>query len=124
MCGRLNYSRYDTRDAAVNWAEECIERLIANGFVAGIAAPCVCFRAKRKLRAYVHGGDFVVIGMPEHLTWLRNKMEEQYEFTVETVGPEKGQCKEVRVLNRVLRWNDKIGVEYEADSRHVEVVLK
>ena len=28
MCGRLNYSMYGTRDAAVNWANEYSERLV------------------------------------------------------------------------------------------------
>ena len=50
-------------------------------------------------------------------------MEEIYELTVEVLGPEAGQCKEVRVLNRVLRWTDS-GVEYEADPRHVEIIRK
>ena len=50
-------------------------------------------------------------------------MEVKYELTVETLGPDKDQVKEVRVLNRVLGWTSK-GIEYEADPRHVEIILQ
>ena len=33
------------------------------------------------------------------------------------VGPDGGQQTEVRVLNRVLRWNNQSGIGYEADPR-------
>ena len=49
--GKLNYSLYGTRDAAVNWSEEYTERLVACGFSPGIATPCVFDHAERKLRA-------------------------------------------------------------------------
>ena len=75
------------------------------------------------LRAYVHGDDFVVVGMPIELARWRKSMEEKYELKVETLGPGKEDKKEVRVLNRILRWT-KEGIEYEADPRHVEIMLK
>merc|ERR1739836_61195 len=50
-------------------------------------------------------------------------MEEKYELTVEVLGPDEGQSTEVRVLNRILRWAQH-GIEYEADPRHVEIILK
>ena len=55
---------YGTRDAAANWSEEYIERLLAVGFKAGIAPPCAFYHRERGLRAYIHGDDFVVVGMP------------------------------------------------------------
>ena len=123
MCGRLNYSMYGTRDAAANWSEEYADTMVSMGFQAGKATPCVFYHAKRGLRAYVHGDDFVVVGMPEDLNWMREEMEQTYEFTVKTLGPDSNHEKEVRVLNRILRWTD-MGIEYEADPRHVEIVLK
>ena len=50
-------------------------------------------------------------------------MERKYELTVEVLGPDADECKEVRVLNRILRWT-KEAIQYEADSRHVEIMLK
>ena len=61
--------------------------------------------------------------MPESLKWMQSSLEQKYELTVKTLGPDAGQDKEVRVLNRILRWTT-AGVEYEADPRHVEIILK
>ena len=44
-------------------------------------------------------------------------------MAVEVLGPDKGQQKEVRALNRVLRCNNGKGIEYEADPRHAEIML-
>ena len=123
MCGRLNYSMHGTRDAAANWSEEYTEMLPSMGFTVGKATPCVFDHASRGLRAYVHGDDFVVVRQPSELKWMREKIEEKYELTVKTLGPDKDQATEVRVLNRVLRWTEG-GVEYEVDPRHVEIILK
>ena len=71
----------------------------------------------------MHGDDFLVVGMPKELKWMQGKIEEKYELTVEVLGPDKDQCAEVRVLNRILRWT-KHGIEYEVDPRHVEIMLK
>ena len=123
MCGRLNFSMYGTGDAAVNWAEEYSTVLVELGFRQGRASPCVFYHSGKNLRAYVHGADFVIVGQLAALQWMRENIEKKYELTVEMLGPDKGQVKEVRVLNRVLRWTDK-GIEYEADPRHVEIILK
>ena len=42
---------------------------------------------------------------------------------VQILGPGPGQKKEVRVLNRVIRWTDG-GLEFEADQRHAEMVVR
>ena len=39
MCGRLNFSMYGTRDAAMNWQAEYSQRIIDNGFEQGKAPP-------------------------------------------------------------------------------------
>ena len=122
-CGRLNYSMYGTRDAAANWAEEYSTVLIEMGFQQGRASPCVFYHPGYDLRAYVHGDDSVIIGQPAAPKWMRETMEKKYELTVETLGPDKDQVKEVRVFNRVLRWTSK-GIEYEVDPRHVEIILQ
>ena len=71
----------------------------------------------------MHGDDFVVVGMPSELAWMQKNIEEKYELKAEVLGPDKGQCKEVRVLNRILRWTAR-GIEYEVIPRHVEMIIK
>ena len=39
------------------------------------------------------------------------------------LGPEDKDDKETSILNRVVRW-DRNGIEYEADPRHVEKLLR
>lgn len=71
----------------------------------------------------MHGADFVVTGQPKDLKWMQHRLEKKYELTVEILGPDEGQKKEVRVLNGALRWI-KEGIEYEADPRHAEIILQ
>ena len=42
--------------------------------------------------------------------------------TVGRLGPDKGDVREPRVLNRVLRWTAE-GLAYEADPRHAELLV-
>ena len=54
---------------------------------------------------------------------MKQKME-KYELTESArLGPSCQDDKEVRVLNRVARWTPE-GVEYEADPRHVEQIVR
>ena len=80
------------------------------GFRAGKASPCVFYLRERGLRGYIHGDDFVVVGMPNELKWLQGRLEQEYELTVEFLGPDGDQTKE--------------GAEYEADPRQVERLLE
>ena len=50
-------------------------------------------------------------------------MQAKYEIKSEFLGPEEGQNRELRVLNRVLRWTSR-GIEYEPDQRHSEIIVK
>ena len=55
---------------------------------------------------------------------MKASMEEQYEFTESArLGPASVDDKEIRVLNRVVRWTDE-GIEYEADPRHAEQIVR
>lgn len=121
MCGRLDFSMYGTSDAAANLAEECTEKLRSMELTAGKTPPRVFYRARRGFRTYVHGGDCVGVGMPSEFEWVQDKMKHKYELKEETLGPDEGRFREVRVLDRVLRWKDK-AIEYDADPRHVEII--
>ena len=51
------------------------------------------------------------------------KLEDKYEIKTTVVGRRPGLKKEVRILNRVVRWTEG-GWEYEADQRHGEIIVK
>ena len=76
------------------------------------------------LATYVHGDDFVTSGEPCDLDWLKAGLSERYSIKTSVLGDGKGQCSEVRVLNRILQWHSGVGISYEADPRHVEFVTK
>ena len=50
-------------------------------------------------------------------------MEGEYELKTNVIGSEKGDCKELKVVNRIIRVTD-LGLEYEADIRHGERLVK
>ena len=121
--GRLEMSLYGTRDAAQNWASEYSQHLATLGFRKGVASPCNFHHQGRNVSLTVHGDDFVVVGSSESLKWLIKNMKPKYELKADTLGPDKDQVQEVRVLDRVIRWTPN-GLEYEPDQRHADMVVK
>ena len=79
----------------------------------------------RKIRCLVHGDDFVSVGSPESLKWMKAKLSARFEIKTTTVGPygEDGEVKEARILNRIIRVTDQ-GWEYEADQRHADPIIQ
>ena len=99
---------YGTRDAAQNWAEEYSSCLTNVGYVRGIANSCLSKHSTRDVCLTVHGDDFVGVVSEEDLAEVRSILEGRYKITVEVLGPDasKGETREVKILNRVVRWAD------------------
>ena len=122
MVGLLKLSLYGTRDAAQNWAKTWGEVLTKLGFVAGKASPCNYLHKSRNIMLTCHGDDFLMVAPHEELLWLIEKMKENFELKAQMLGPEKGSTKEIRILNRLIRWTGQ-GIEYEADQRHSQKIV-
>ena len=77
------------------------------------------------IRCLVHGDDFVCVGRPEDLKWLKVKLSARFEIKTTTVGANAhdGEVREARILNRVIR-NTPEGWEYEADQRHADLIIQ
>ena len=72
----------------------------------------------------MHGDVFIIAGLKLEIDWFEALLEQKYELKKGgRLGPGDGDCKELTVLNRVLRWTDS-GVEYEADPRQGERLLE
>ena len=79
----------------------------------------------------VHGDDFTATGPAHGLEHFANILEAKYEIKKDMLGPKTAQgeisgcacSQEVRVLNRVLRW-EATGIDYEPDQRHAEVIVR
>ena len=89
----------------------------------GKSSPCIFHHPHNKTTIMVHGDDFVGVGRPEQLVEIREALEKKYRLKVELLSGDKGDVQEVRILNKVVRWTD-VGIELEADPRHVEIAVK
>ena len=123
-CGLLLKHMYGTQAAADGWQQEYSATMNKLGFTQGLASPCVFWHKERDLVCSVHGDDFTTAGAKAHLDWFESQLESQYELRKGgRIGPGPKDCKEGRILNRIVRWTD-TGIEYEADPRQVEKLVE
>ena len=122
MVGKLRMSLYGTRDAAANFQEEVRRFMVKLGFKQGKYNPCTYWHKERRIRTLVHGDDFVSKASRKEAGWLKKKMEERFEIKTKLIGNGRGEVKEERVLNRVIRVTPE-GWEYEPDQRHAELLV-
>ena len=123
MCGRLNFSMYGTRSAATNWQAHYTKVLVQNGFVVGIANNCTFYNEQKQIYCMVHGDDFISTGSDESLKWMEQMLSKDFKIKTNKIGPEKTDEKELKVLNRILRYTES-GIEMEADLRHAEIIVQ
>ena len=50
-------------------------------------------------------------------------MEEKLEIKTTIMGEAEGEVKEIRFLNRILRWTED-SITYEADLGHAEIIIE
>ena len=123
LCGLLQVHMYGTRAAAEGWHGEYSNFLVSIGFVRGDASACVFRHGSKNLVTSVHGDDFTIAGPKLQIDLMKKEMEAKYELT-ETgrIGPGPKDGKELKVLNRLVRWTE-AGLEYEADPRQAERIV-
>jgi len=123
-CGRLKRCLYGTRDAPARWEAFLAKELKRHGFVQGQASPCCFKHCQRDIQCVVHGDDFVFGGVDHDLSWVQARMQESFLIkVVGKLGDGPKDDREVRVLNRVVRWTSE-GIIYEADPRHAELLVR
>ena len=110
----------------MNWANAYIDVLVNKlGFLKGASSPCSFFHKGRGILVAVHGDDFVSEGCKKDLLWMDAQMKKHFELKTEILGPnaKDGDVGEVRLLNRILRWEDR-GISWEPDPRHAELIVQ
>ena len=70
------------------------------------------------------GDDFVSAGTESYLEWLDQALKRKYAIKTTVIGEAKHLKKELRVINRILRWHVGKGVTLEADPRHAQILIK
>ena len=107
------------RGAAQGWEADYTERLERIGFKRGKASPAVFYSEAAEMVIVVHGDDFTASGPEVQLNWFRSQIQARFDVKFKArLGPDRHDDKIARVLNRVIEWNDEIGIRYEADQRH------
>lgn len=78
----------------------------------------------KDLRAVVYGDDFTRLGAEHHLDWFKNEIKQVCEIDIKPrLGPDEGDTKTVRLLNRISEWKHD-GIYMEADPRRAEIIVK
>ena len=121
MCGKLYKAMYGTRDAAQNWEHAYTEFMLKEGFVAGMSNPCIFYNEIKDIRVVVHGDDFTILAKEGRLNEFKVAMESRFEIKLKARLKDIGDS--VRILNRVVTVTDE-GIEYEADQRHSEIIVR
>ena len=99
--------------------------MVKSGFKIGCVTPCLFWHPIKQLVVEVHGDDFTNIGSEEDLDWFKSNIETTFEFKHKArLGPDAHDDKSVRILNRIISWEDGVGINYEADQRHAEILVE
>ena len=114
---RLNLRFYGTRGAAENLANTLTQFLNQCGFTTGRASLRNFCHAERDMVLTVHGNDFTVSGSTANLRWMKKGFKRRFEVTAHTLGTEVGQEREVRILNRVIRWTPELRIRTRPAAR-------
>ncbi len=123
-CARLNVALYGTRGAAAAWSDQYSGDLISWDFMRCRSCPCMFRHTSRDILVVVHGDDFIYLASDEDLDWFEVKLSSAYKCKVKgRLGPDRGDIKEMKVLNRVIQWR-RDGITLEADQRHAEIIIR
>ncbi len=121
-CGRFKTAMYGTRGAAQNWEMEYSEMMTEAGFTQGSHSACVLYHKEKRVRTVVDGDSFTVLGAKADLDWFREVAQCRMEVKLKS-RLQRGKPGDVRILNRIATVA-KDGLEYEADQRHAEILMK
>ena len=62
--------------------------------------------------------------MPKQLEWFKEQFEKRYTIKAQWLGPGEQHAREIKILNRIVGWDNLDGIIFEADPRHSEIIIK
>ena len=99
--------------------------LVTNGFQVGKACPALFRHEGEEIIGLVHGDDFLTLSDDRGQDFFEKCLKERYQYKMRgRLGPRPNDAREVRVLNRYIRWPAGGDPEYEADPGHAQLILK
>ena len=100
------------------------EVLAKAGFVPGRSSPNILHYADKDIWTFAHGDDVCSSAEPESMAWLDDILRKAFLVKTVLVGPGPDMHKDARILNRLISWDDRRGLRYEADPRHAEIIVQ
>lgn len=127
--GHLRRTMYGCRDASHGWMLDWQQLLADNGYRVGKSNPALFFNPESNARGAVHGDDFVVCGPRKALDAMNSLLKSKYSVREShRLGFGPGCAREATILNRVVTLGLDDGgrkyVKFEADKRHVDLILQ
>ncbi len=111
------------RDAAQTWELEYTEMTTVAGFRQGSLSACVFYHEQKNVRVVVvRGGDFTLLGPSKSLDWFRGVGQQRLEVNLKG-RLERGKPGAVRISNRIATVTEN-GLDYEAEQRHAEILMR
>ena len=120
---RLQKAMYGTRDAPAIWQKEVRRTMGALQFRCSKYNSCVHAHIERDILVNVHVDDFLCLASRTNLEWFYQQLSKEYLLKRDVLGPGEDEVREIEFLGRQLRWCAG-GLEYEADRKHVQVLLR
>ena len=119
--GNLRKALHGTRPAAASWGDELRKGLVSCNLTVDTVSRC-CFQNELCCVAgTVHGDDIFVTGPRQEKAKMEGNTQKETEGD-QMIGPKPGDQKELRILNRTLRWC-KDGLVFAANLRHGREVV-
>ena len=119
-----SYAKHCTElaKAAASWGDESRKGLISCNLTVGTVSRCCLHNELRSVAGTVHGDDIFVAGPRLDIAKMGATLKKRWETRDQMIGPKPGDQKELRILNRTLRWC-KDGQVFAATLRHVREIL-
>ena len=97
--------------------------LTENGFHVGKANPSLFRHGSEEIIGLVRGDDFVTLSDDRGQDFFEACLKKRYYKMRRRFGPRRDGTREIRVLNRYIRWPVHGDPEYEADPRHAQLII-
>ena len=99
--------------------------LVESGFAVGKANPALFCHEAEEIIGLVHGDDFVTLADDRGQDFFETCLTKRYQYSIKgRLGPRSTDQREIKVLNRYMRWSENGDLEYEADPRHAQVIAR
>ena len=102
--GKLRKEWYGTRPAAASWRDELRKGLVGCSLTVGNVSRCCFHNELCSVAGTVHGDDIFVAGPRQEKSKMGATLKKRWESRDQMIGAKPDDQKELRILNRTLRW--------------------